>query len=62
MLKQITHDPLFLPLYPDLRVLSFTFGVALLTCALFAVAPAIQAANTDPGTVMKAAGRGLTNN
>ena len=54
------QDPLFLPLYPDLRVLSFTFGVALATCVLFGVAPAIQAANADPGTVMKAAGRGLT--
>jgi putative ABC transport system permease protein len=50
----------FLPTYPDLRVLSFTFGVALLTCVLFGVAPAIQAANADPGTVMKASGRGLT--
>jgi putative ABC transport system permease protein len=53
-------DPIFLPLYPDLRVLSFTFGVALLTCVLFGVTPAIQAANADPGTVMKTAGRGLT--
>jgi putative ABC transport system permease protein len=55
-----TQNPLFLPLYPDLRVLSFTFGVALLTCVLFGVAPAIQAASADPGTVMKAGGRGLT--
>jgi predicted permease len=55
-----TQDPVFLPFYPDLRVLSFTFGVALLTCVLFGVAPAIQAANADPGTVMKASGRGLT--
>jgi putative ABC transport system permease protein len=54
------QDPLFLPLYPDLRVLSFTFGVALLTCVLFGVAPALQAANADPGTVIKTAGRGLT--
>jgi putative ABC transport system permease protein len=53
-------DPLFLPLYPDLRVLSFTFGVALLTCVLFGVAPAVQAAGADPVTVMKAGGRGLT--
>ncbi len=52
--------PFFLPTYPDLRVLSFTFGVALLTCVLFGVAPAIQAANADPGTVMKASGRGLS--
>jgi putative ABC transport system permease protein len=54
------QDPVFLPTYPDLRVLSFTFGVALLTCVLFGVAPAVQAANADPGTVMKASGRGLT--
>jgi predicted permease len=55
-----TQDPVFLPTYPDLRVLSFTFGVALLTCILFGVAPAVQASNADPGTVMRAGGRGLT--
>jgi putative ABC transport system permease protein len=55
-----TQNPIFLPLYPDLRVLAFTVGVALLTCLLFGVAPAIQAANADPGTVMKASGRGFT--
>ena len=54
------RDPVFLPLYPDLRVLSFTFGVALITCVLVGVAPAIQASNADPGSVMKASGRGLT--
>jgi putative ABC transport system permease protein len=54
------QNPVFLPTHPDLRVLSFTFGVALLTCVLFGVAPAIQAANAEPGTVMKASGRGLT--
>jgi predicted permease len=54
------QDPLFLPLYPDLRVLGFTMAVALLTCLLFGVAPAIQAANADPGTVMRASGRGFT--
>ena len=54
------QDPVFLPLYPDLRVLSFTFGVALITCLLVGVAPAIQASNADPGSVMKASGRGLT--
>jgi predicted permease len=55
-----TQDPVFLPTYPDLRVLAFTLGVALLTCVLFGVAPAIQAANADPGTAMKASGRGVT--
>jgi predicted permease len=54
------HDSVYLRLYPDLRVLGFTVGVALLTCVLFGVAPALQAAHADPGTVMKASGRGLT--
>jgi putative ABC transport system permease protein len=54
------QDPVFLPIYPDLRVLGFTIGVALLTCLLFGVAPALQAAHADPSTVMKASGRGLT--
>jgi len=54
------QDPAFLPTYPDIRVLSFTFAVALFTCVLFGVTPALQAANADPGTVMKASGRGLT--
>jgi predicted permease len=54
------QDPAFLPTYPDVRVLSFTFAVALFTCVLFGVTPALQAANADPGTVMKASGRGLT--
>ena len=54
------QDPVYLPVYPDLRVLGFTMGVALLTCLLFGVAPAMQAAHADPGTVMKGSGRGLT--
>jgi predicted permease len=54
------QNSIYLQLYPDLRVLSFTVGVAVFTCLLFGVAPAVQAARTDPGTVMKAGGRGLT--
>ena len=54
------QDPIYLHLYPDLRVLFFTVGVAVFTCLLFGVAPAVQAARTDPGTVMKTSGRGLT--
>jgi putative ABC transport system permease protein len=54
------QDPVFLPIYPDLRVLSFTFGAALFTCMLFGVAPAVQASNAEPGSVMKVGGRGLT--
>ncbi len=54
------QNSVYLLLYPDLRVLSFTVGVAGFTCLLFGVAPAVQAARTDPGTVMKTSGRGLT--
>ena len=54
------QNPVYLPIYPDLRVLGFAVGVALLTCLLFGVAPAMQAAHADPGTVMKGSGRGLT--
>jgi putative ABC transport system permease protein len=53
-------DPIFLPLWPDLRVLLFTMGLAVLTCLLFGVAPALQAARSDPGAAMKGSGRGIT--
>ena len=52
--------PLFLPLSLDWRVLFFTMGLAAFTCLLFGVAPALQAARCDPGTVMKGGGRGVT--
>jgi putative ABC transport system permease protein len=55
-----SENPVFLPLYPDLRVLLFTFGIALLTCLFFGVAPAVRAGRVDPGTVMKTNSRGIT--
>jgi predicted permease len=51
---------LFLNLRTDWRVLAFTGGLAILTCLLFGLAPAIQASHTAPGEAMKANGRGLT--
>jgi predicted permease len=44
----------------DWRVLLFTTAIAVLTCAVFGVAPAIRATRTAPGTAMKAGGRGTT--
>jgi predicted permease len=38
---------------PDLRMLGFTAGLAVLTCVLFGLAPALQAARTDVGVVLK---------
>ena len=55
-----THDnQIFVELTPDWRVLGFATALAILTCVLFGLVPAMQASRTDPGVVMKA-GRGLT--
>jgi predicted permease len=53
-------DPVFLDLAPGWRVLGFAAGLALVTCLLFGLAPAIRAARMEPGAVMKAGGRGMT--
>ena len=49
-----------LDLTPDGRVLAFTAALAVLTCLLFGLAPAIQATRTSPGEAMKTASRGTT--
>lgn len=54
------RNPIFLSLSPDWRFLAFTAAVAILTCVLFGLTPAVRAAQTAPSGVMKAAGRGLT--
>ncbi len=51
---------IFVELTPDWRVLEFAAGLAILTCVLFGLAPAMQASRTDPGVVMKTGGRGAT--
>jgi putative ABC transport system permease protein len=53
-------DTAFLSLTLDSRVLLFTMGLAVVTCLLFAMAPALQAARSDPGTMMKGGGRNVT--
>ena len=53
-------DPVFLELSPDWRVLGFAAGLAILTCLLFGLAPAIRATRMEPAAVMKAGGRGMT--
>jgi len=53
-------NPLFVSLKSDWRIFGFTTGLAILTCVLFGLAPALRATGTAPAAAMKASGRGLT--
>jgi putative ABC transport system permease protein len=53
-------DKVYLSLAPDWRMLAFTAGLALLTCIVFGVAPALHAAQTEPGVLVKSGGRSFT--
>lgn len=54
------HDPLFVDLGTDWRMLGFTMGLAVLTCILFGLAPALRTARVTPGVVLKEGARGTT--
>ena len=54
------QNPIFVELAPDWRILGFAAGIAVLTCILFGLAPAIQASQTEPGSALKASARGAT--
>ena len=53
-------NSLFVGLRLDPRVLGFMAGVAVLTCLLFGLAPAIRATSIAPASAMRSGGRGLT--
>ncbi|HSB12439.1 MAG TPA: ABC transporter permease [Blastocatellia bacterium] len=55
-------NPLFVALETDWHVVAFTTGVAILTCALFGLTPAVRVTRLSPNDVLKAGGRGLTAN
>jgi predicted permease len=50
----------FLGLQLDARVLAFTAAIAVTTCLLFGLVPAMRATRIAPASAMRAAGRGLT--
>ena len=56
----MSNDPVFLELSPDWHVLGFAAGLAVLTCLLFGLAPAIRATRAEPGAVLKSGGHGMT--
>jgi len=51
---------IFVDLHQDWRVLAFTALLAILTCLLFGLAPALRATRRSPGEVLKAGSRGMT--
>jgi putative ABC transport system permease protein len=53
-------NPIRLDLGIDWRVLLFTGSVAMLTCILFGLVPALRLSRTQPATAMKSGGRSLT--
>jgi putative ABC transport system permease protein len=53
-------DPVFLGLELDVRVLAFTAAVAVGTCLLFGLLPALRATRIAPAAAMRSGGRGLT--
>jgi predicted permease len=55
-----TQDSVFLDLHMNVTVLAFAAGLAVFTCVLFGLAPALRATQTAPAAAMKAGGRGIT--
>jgi predicted permease len=52
--------PPFVEMATDWRMFAFLAGIAILTCILFGLAPAIRATKLAPSVAMKAGGRGMT--
>ncbi|HKW96315.1 MAG TPA: ABC transporter permease [Bryobacteraceae bacterium] len=53
-------NPLFVDLAQDWRVLAFTVALAVLTCVLFGLAPALRATHTSPAAALKSTSRNAT--
>jgi predicted permease len=51
---------MFVGLGVDWRVLGFAAGMAVVTCLLFGLVPALRATGVAPASVMRAGGRGMT--
>jgi putative ABC transport system permease protein len=54
------RDPVYLATNVDWQVLCFTAFIAITTCLLFGLVPALRSSQTQPGAVLKSGGRGMT--
>lgn len=54
------HQPLFVGLTLDFKVLGFTAGLAIVTTLLFGLIPALRATGLNPSTAIRAGGRSTT--
>ena len=54
------NNPLFVGLALDWRVLGFTTALAVLTCLLFGLAPAMRATHLSPASVIRSGGRSMS--
>ncbi|HTS11887.1 MAG TPA: ABC transporter permease [Candidatus Limnocylindrales bacterium] len=54
------REPLFVNLDMDWKMLGFTAGLAILTCVIIGVTPALRATQVAPAMALRSAGRGLT--
>jgi putative ABC transport system permease protein len=54
------ENRMFVGLGIDWRILGFTAAMAIATCVLFGLVPALRATQVSPASAMRAGGRGLT--
>jgi len=54
------NNRIFVALSLDWRIFAFTAALAILTCLVFGLVPALRATGTAPGAAMKAGSRGST--
>jgi predicted permease len=60
MFLNASSNRIFVDLTPDWRVFAFIAIVAVLTCVLFGLSPALKATRRDPATTMQGSGRSST--
>jgi predicted permease len=60
LLLNTQADPILIDIALDWRVLAFTAAVAVSTCIIFGLVPALRSSRVGPAAAIKTAGRGLS--